>query len=349
MTRLSIIIPVYNVASYIKRCLESVLFQDHVLLDIELIIVDDCGQDQSMDIVRQIVAGYHGPVLCKVLHHDKNLGLSAARNTGLKAATGDYVLFVDSDDYLLPNSISYFLEASKMYPDVDVLMGNVIDSHSDEGWMPSFKQPLLLNDSVEIMRRMFSHQMYVCSWNKLIRREVLLEHHIEFVEGILFEDNPWSYQLLSCITTILLLPKPTYFYESNLSSITNAVLKPERVRRMMYSYKVICHLLLANPPAVKRYKGKLTVDFLLYVNYVLIKAFNYLSKENETESVAYFKAARAELMSKTLLMGRLILALFFLSLYWPLNQWIHMSFFRRHYLNLERLVNRVGHLTDFLH
>ena len=106
MTRLSIIIPVYNVASYIKRCLESVLFQDHVLLDIELIIVDDCGQDQSMDIVRQIVAGYHGPVLCKVLHHDKNLGLSAARNTGLKAATGDYVLFVDSDDYLLPNSIS---------------------------------------------------------------------------------------------------------------------------------------------------------------------------------------------------------------------------------------------------
>lgn len=348
MTRLSIIIPVYNVASYIKRCLESVLSQDHVLLDIELIIVDDCGQDQSMDVVDQILAAYNGSILCKVLRHEKNLGLSAARNTGLKAANGDYVLFIDSDDYLLPNSISYFLEAGKQYPNVDVLMGNVVDPHSAEGWIPSIKQPLLLNDPVEIMRRLFNRQIYTCAWNKLIRREVLLEHHIEFFEGILFEDNLWSYQLLSCITTIVLLPRATYFYEFNPCSITNAILNPERVHHMMYSYKVTCHLLLANPPAAKRYKGKLTVDFLLFIYFVLIKAFNYLSKVSESESVAYYKAARAELMSKTLLMRRLILALFFLSLYWPLNQWIHISFFRRHYMNIERMVSRVGNLTNFL-
>ena len=104
LPQVSIIIPVYNVEPYIEECLQSVMRQSY-RGKIECILVDDCGTDNSMEIAVQLIEDYHGPIDFKVLHHEHNRGLSAARNTGMDAACGDYVYFLDSDDWISDDCI----------------------------------------------------------------------------------------------------------------------------------------------------------------------------------------------------------------------------------------------------
>ena len=89
---ISIIVPVYNVEPYVEECIHSVMRQTYTG-PMECIVVDDCGTDNSMAVVEGLIANYKGPISFKVLHHKHNRGLSAARNTGMDAATGDYYFF----------------------------------------------------------------------------------------------------------------------------------------------------------------------------------------------------------------------------------------------------------------
>ena len=99
LPKISIIIPIYNVEPYIEDCLQSVMRQTYRGM-MECILVDDCGTDNSMKVAEQLIKIYNGPIDFKVLHHEHNRGLSAARNTGIDAACGDYVYFLDSDDWI---------------------------------------------------------------------------------------------------------------------------------------------------------------------------------------------------------------------------------------------------------
>ena len=124
MLNLSIIIPVYNVEAYIEECLASVVAQSDAKANIECIIVDDCSPDGSMDIVRRFVENYQGAVQFRTLRHEVNRGISAARNTGVEAATGDYVFFIDSDDYLMEHGLKTLVDGLLANPDADVVQGN---------------------------------------------------------------------------------------------------------------------------------------------------------------------------------------------------------------------------------
>lgn len=90
--KISVIIPVYNVAPYITDCLHSVMRQSYQG-SIECLLIDDCGTDNSMEVVNSVLNDYNGKIDFKVLHHECNRGLSAARNTGVASATGDYLYF----------------------------------------------------------------------------------------------------------------------------------------------------------------------------------------------------------------------------------------------------------------
>ena len=115
LKKVSIIIPVYNVASFIIQCLDSVRSQSYT--NLEVILVDDCGTDNSMAVVQEYLK-HHSFTEVKILHHTHNRGLSAARNTGLEAATGEYVFFLDSDDELTDDCISVMAEPiEKFYHD----------------------------------------------------------------------------------------------------------------------------------------------------------------------------------------------------------------------------------------
>ena len=348
--RISVIIPVYNVEPYIRRCLDSVLSQDFAGSDVECILVDDCGTDRSMDIVHEVTEGYQGPVHFLLLTHEQNRGLSAARNTGLHHATGDYVLFIDSDDYLMPGAMHYMPDHLSQHPGVDMVMGNVINKKSDSLLFPNLQEPWLMDDPDLFFGRMLRRQIYLYAWNKLIRRSILLEHDVLFIDGIIYEDQAWSYQLFSHLSSVLLLPEVTYVYEYNPSSIVNTTFTIEKADKTIRSYTISCNRIMDNPPRPERYKGNMTVDYLLFVTNFLMNGVDLMSRQAITPGVAKgFCATKRRLLLRALRYGRLLLACFFLLLFWPFSLLQRFRLFRHHYYNIESLVNRLAHLTDCLH
>ena len=104
----SIIVPIYNVADYIEKCLLSVLNQTY--RNIEVVLVNDCTPDNSIEVVQIILEGYKADRQIQILHHTINRGLSAARNTGIDAAKGEYIFFLDSDDWISEDCIERMLQ-----------------------------------------------------------------------------------------------------------------------------------------------------------------------------------------------------------------------------------------------
>ena len=350
MFSLSIILPIYNVEKYIQRCLESILIQDNADICIECIIVDDCTPDGSMSIVRQILSDYRGSIRFNLLVHDKNRGLSAARNTGIIHAEGDYVLFMDSDDYLLPNSILYFVRYLNLYPDVDLIMGNVKNKKNDSLLISPIKDPLLISDCNVFLQRALRHKIYLYAWNKMIKRKVLIDNHIFFEEGIIYEDQCWSYQLFSTISSVLMLPMVTYIYEYNVNSIVNTTFSLENAEKAVRSYTISVNKVLDNPPHNKKYRRNLTVDYLLFMTYFLLNGVDIQAQFSISKDVARdFLNVRKKLLYRCARNGRLLLFCFFLLLFPPLSRIQELKMFRRHYDQIEFVVNRLSHLTDFLH
>lgn len=350
MFSISIIIPVYNVEQYVQRCLESVTMQDVAETDMECLIVDDCGDDHSIDIVKSVITVYRGPIRFRLLQHEKNCGLSAARNTGLMEASGDYIMFVDSDDYLTPGCIRYFIDNLRKYPETDMVMGNVKNMKNGSLLMPNLQEPCFMDDPNVFFCRMLRHQIYLYAWNKLIRRSVLTEHSVNFIDGILYEDQSWSYQLFSHLSSVLLLPQVTYIYEYNPTSIVNTSFSTSKADKVVWSYTVSTNYLLTNPPVPGCYKKNMTVDYLLFMANFLMNGVDVLSRYTVSPEVTRdFRNVRLRLMGRSLCNGRLLLSCFFLLLFSPFCHLQKVTFFRHHYFQIERGMSVFCHLFDFLH
>jgi len=350
MIKVSFIIPIYNVEQYVYRCFMSLLTQESAEANIECVVVDDCSPDRSVNIVNQIISDYKGNIQFKVLTHDKNRGLSAARNTGLKHATGDYVFFVDSDDYLMPDSLQYFLDNLKVYPDVDIVMGNVKNCKSDDLLIHHIQETWLIDDPNMFFQLMLRHQIYLYAWNKLIRRDILINHQLLFEKGIIYEDRSWSYELFSHVSSVLLLPKVTYVYENNPMSIVNTSFTPERSDLVLRSYAVSISKILDIPPAPGKYRTNMAVDYLLFMMYDMMNGVDVLLRCPVSETtICYFKNVRKRLFAQSVKYGRLIISCFFLFLFPPFCYVLKFRMFRQYYYNLEKAVNRLCHLADFLH
>lgn len=351
MISISFVIPIYNVEQYVRRCLMSVMAQEEVFDgSLECIIVDDSSPDRSVDIVRDMISCYQGRIRFKLFEHGKNLGLSATRNTGLLNTTGDYVMFVDSDDYLMPNSLYYFVKYLNKYPDVDVVVGNVKNCKGGDLLIPHIREPWLINDNNVFVSRMFHHQIYLYAWNKLIKRDLLLSNHIMFEDGIIYEDQCWSYELFSHISSILLLPQVTYVYENNPSSITNTTFTQEKAGIALRSYTISINKMLDNPPLPSRYIKNMTVDYLLFMANFLMNGVDVLFRSRLPRTLTSdFRKVRIRILLRSLHHGRIMLSCFFLLLFPPLCHLQKFRVFRHHYYDIESVVNRLCHLTDFLH
>ena len=348
--KVSIIIPVFNVSLFVKRCIESVMEQDQAEADLECIIVDDCGQDDSMEIVRQTMSNYSGPIRFILVEHEHNRGLSAARNTGLANATGDYVLFVDSDDYLMSGSIQYFIDNLKQHPKADVLVGNYRKGTEINAFQGALQEPCCIDNPTHLFQLLLRRQIYVQTWNKLMRRQLLVERKLSFIEGILFEDEPWSYRLYSCVSSVVLLPKVTYVYEDNMASITHTAFTQEKAKKALCSFIVVVNNLLDYPPVLGRYEKDVTVDYLLLLNFYLTKAVDLHTHFSFPAQISQdFLAVRRRMLFCSLRRGRIMIFFFSLLLFFPLSYLQKLRLFRQHYKQLEVAVNRLSHMTDFLH
>lgn len=177
----SVIIPVYNTAFYIEKCIYSVLSQDYP--NIEIILVNDCSTDNSAAICDQFAIKYTN-ISC--IHHEKNLGLSATRNSGLTAVKGDYVLFLDSDDTLLPNTISIlasYLETTKSELAICNYQYNVSGVVS-----PNKNQ---FNNGMYPIQYFLSqiYELYMANWlscvgTKLYRYSIIKKHSLRFDDAL---------------------------------------------------------------------------------------------------------------------------------------------------------------------
>lgn len=218
--RVSIIVPTYNVAPYICTCLKSVASQTY-RGPMECLIVDDCGQDNSIQLAEDFIASYRGKINFKIIHHTTNRGLSAARNTGLEYATGDYVYFLDSDDWITPTCIRSLVEPLKE-ESYDFVIGNY-NATKPLTYIKKFRLKdgtVLRNKS--ILSNFISRNWYVPAWNKLIKRDFLQENDLFFQEGIVYEDVPWSFRLALAAKSMRVVDSICYIYNIREGSITTA-------------------------------------------------------------------------------------------------------------------------------
>lgn len=212
--KVSIIIPVYNVSNYVERCLQSVMAQTYT--DIECIIVDDCTPDDSIEKCEKLIAEYNGPICFKILHHEKNRGLSAARNTGIDAASSDYIFFLDSDDWLYPNCIDLLYNAINDDNSIEMVIGNYY--YESDLVFPPLKLKQASYDC-GLLQLYIDNQYYMMVWNKLYKRSFINQHHIRFIEGLIHEDIPWSFCCACEMKKMVVINDITYYYRVRDNSI----------------------------------------------------------------------------------------------------------------------------------
>lgn len=216
--KISIIVPVYNVEPYIRECFDSIAAQTYKG-ELECIFVDDCGQDKSVEILERLMADYQGAIDFSLIHHEHNKGLSGARNTGIRNATGEYLYFLDSDDTITPDCIEKLVTLVIKYPGVEVVQGST-KSHRKWLSLRDKKLPESSSDKLWIQQTMLMRYVIpLTSWNKLIQRKLVLKHQLFFMEGLIHEDEFWNFMIAKYVSSIAFCLDDTYIYRENPEGI----------------------------------------------------------------------------------------------------------------------------------
>lgn len=226
--KLSIIVPVYNVADYLAKCLDSLLAQDLPQNEYEIIVVNDGSTDNSVDIAQQYADKYANVTLI----NQENQGLSGARNTGIKHAKGDYIQFVDSDDYLEENVLGRLIKQVEN-DDLDVLRfnyenvndnGDIINPNKDPKHFVDFSNEVV--DGLTFLNQRLGPACYAVQF--IIKKNLLIDNNIIFKSGIYFEDTEWTPRLLLKAKRVASTSIVVYYYLVREGSITKAVNKDKQ-------------------------------------------------------------------------------------------------------------------------
>lgn len=234
----SIIIPVYKVEPYLDKCVQSVI--DQTYKDLEIILVDDGSTDRCPQMCDEWA---HKDKRIRVIHQE-NRGLSGARNTGIRVARGEWLYFLDSDDWIIPECIELMKELVDRHSDVELVQGGVLSNDDSYAkWLSIENKPNVPDYSCnrDWVNLMLLRQeiLVVTAWNKLIRRDIVLHNDLFFEEGALNEDEMWSFLLSKYVTSVAICKKNTYYYNIRKGSI---VKNQEKVRA---NYPVILECLIS--------------------------------------------------------------------------------------------------------
>ena len=214
--KVSVIIPIYKVEQFIVKCAESLLAQ--TLNEVEFIFVDDASPDNSMALLQACIEQYPQRKSCvKIVRHSQNMGLPAARNTGLRVATGEYVFHCDSDDFVDKEMLEVlYLTAVEQKTDI-VWCDWYLSFEKNERYMkqPQYATPM------EALKGMLSGAMKFTVWNKLAKRSLYIDNHIEFPTGYGMGEDMTMMMLFSCAERVYYLPRAFYHYvKLNMTAFT---------------------------------------------------------------------------------------------------------------------------------
>lgn len=224
MPKVSIIVPVYNVEKYIEKCLNSLVKQ--TMEDIEIIIVNDGSKDNSINVINKFIKQY--PEKIQYLEKE-NGGLSDARNYGLPYAKGEYIAFLDSDDYVEEDMYE------KMYKLAKKENSDMVEC--DFIWEYPNKQKEDIGQIYTNKKQMLE-KVRVVAWNKLIKTNIVIENKITFPKGYRYEDVEFTYKLVPYLNKVSFLKKPCVHYVQRENSISN--LQNERTKEI---FNVLDHVL----------------------------------------------------------------------------------------------------------
>ncbi len=233
---ISIIVPVYHVEAYIADCLKSVAAQTYKGT-IECLIVDDCGTDNSMTIANDFVNSYSGNIKFKIINREKNGGISATRNTGIRNASCEYLYFLDSDDYIMDNTIESIVSTCIKYPDADIVLSGhtKIDGTKEETY--TLNPDVDYIDSSKILSTTLYAEgnMTVLAWNKLVKRSWLQDNNLYFDENRIAEDVMWTFKTIINKPSIAYNHAITYVYRVRANSIMTSLKDKEKYLQFLDS------------------------------------------------------------------------------------------------------------------
>lgn len=248
---ISIIIPCYNVQNYISRCLESIVKQDIGLECLDIICIDDCSNDQTFQYLKEFEKKY--PTSIRVFSTPKNGKQGMARNIGLRESYGHYISFIDADDWIEPCMFSHMYMCMQQY-DVDfVYCKSTRDKefhfHSNVRQTKIKDSILYIENDKERAKAIVSNIVGYAVWDKLIKKDFLIQNEIWFPENLAYEDIYWGALLYLYAEKIFFLEEMLYHYFVNNSS---TVLQSDQI----YHLDIIRVNQLKREAFEKFYKGK---------------------------------------------------------------------------------------------
>ncbi len=276
--KVSVILPIYNVSNYVQRCLRSLLNQD--LSDVEYIIVDDCSQDNSMDVVYDCISAFPDRKAdIKIIRHETNKGLPQARNTGLSLATGEFIYHCDSDDYLEENMLR-------------VLYETAVHNRADFVWCDYYltyanrerKISQYVDSSVEealgaTLRGYLKYNV----WNKLVRRDLYEKNKISFPSGHSMGEDMTMILLLACAHKIKYVEQSLYHYVKNNQSAMTQCISVKQIEDVLFNAQRIIDFLNTkkyDSVNVELFKLSVKLPLLISDDFSLYKLWNDIYPES---------------------------------------------------------------------
>ena len=258
MPKVSIIVPVYNVEKYIEKCLVSLVNQ--TLQEIEILIVNDGTKDNSMSIVKKFAVKYPNKI---IILEKQNGGLSDARNYAIPYAKGEYIAFLDSDDYVEEDTYE------QMYKIAQKENSDMVECDFYWEYKTKTKNDIgvIYNNKKEMIEK-----VRVVAWNKLIKKDILDKNKIIFPVGYRYEDVEFTYKLIPYLDKVSFLKKPCIHYIQREGSISNV--QNERTKEI---YSVLEHVIdfYREKGIYEQYKEELEY---IYIRFLLCSSLLRMTK-----------------------------------------------------------------------
>lgn len=276
--KVSVVVPVYNVARYVEKCAASLFEQ--TLSDLEIIFVDDCGPDNSMELVRKTLEKYPSRIAStQILKRPSNGGLAAARKFGLAQAHGEYIIHCDSDDWV-DLDLYEKLYNKAIETGADIVVCDEIHEHLDGGHLR--REPDMPSDCKSVVKRWSANIIGMFCHNKLIKHSVYLENQIEPWEGLdMWEDNALITRLFYCSDKLAQIHDSYYHYNrTNVNAMTSGY-GLKQVNQMVQVAQKLTDFFNSKPDAKDYEKTVMAFQFLARINFVTDN-FENLKRYNTT-------------------------------------------------------------------
>lgn len=286
--QLSIVIPVFNVERYINQCLDSLINLDD--LEYEIIIIDDGSTDNSRSIINSYCLQYSNIKLLTQV----NQGVAAARNFGIHSSKGEYILFIDSDDYLLnPFSVSAMYKKAKNR-NIDILIGNGMYIRDSENYRVIHSNKDIFFErqlsAVDYLKEVLAKKVYIpVVWLNMYKRELFFNNNCFFKSGRLNEDEDFSLRILLGAQSIYIYPECFYAYRLRDGSLSKQYDKTENSRHLI---KTCSELADSFEEINDKQLKRLLLDYLatLYINAI---EMGNIKKIETKDFKKFFNCARS--------------------------------------------------------